>query len=288
MSVNLPKEKNALLRQIVGDLKSIPYVKAIVLGGSFATGFATEASDLDVGIYYHEVEPFSIGDVQSVAQKYAYDSVPTVTKFYEWGPWVNGGAWIQTAHGKVDFLYKNIDQIISTIENAKNGIWENHFEQQPPYGFSSIIFLAETQSCIPLNDPSDIIENLKQEVLHYPPKLKQAVIQQSLWAAEFTIWHAEQFAEKRDMYNTVGCLTRAVKNIVMVLFAINELYPIGDKRAIEILEKANITPTFLKQKIETILCADRNTLNKNIDFLKSLWLETVELTGGAYKPFYNL
>ncbi len=286
--MTLPQEKQELLNRIVQDLKVIPGVKALVLGGSFATGMATSSSDLDVGIYYTSNEPFDVLAITLVAEKYAHDSTLTVTNFYEWGPWVNGGAWIKTTHGKVDFIYKNIDQITTTIENAKNGIWENHFEQQPPYGFSSIIFLAETQTCIPLYDPDGIIEKLKRDVKDYPAKLKQSVIQQSLWAAEFTIWHAEQFVEKRDMYNIVGCLTRAVKSIVSTLFALNELYPIGDKRAIDIIERTAIKPPHFKEKIEAILTADANAPEKNIAHLKELWAGTVALTNGAYTSFYNL
>src|SRR4030095_2529359 len=286
--MKLPEEKQYILDNIVTDLKNIDNVRATVLGGSYATGTATEASDLDIGIYYFDKEPFDIEDIKSIAQKYARGGKPTVTEFYEWGPWVNGGAWIKTANGKVDLLYKNIEQVTSTIEKAKNGVWENNFEQQPPYGFSSIFFLAETKSCIPLYDPDNIIHELKLAVMHYPEKLKQTVIQQSLWSAEFTIWHADYFTERQDVYNTMGCLTRAVKNIVTALFSINEQYPIGDKRAVEFLEKSGIKPTQLKEKIDKILCADKNTLGNNIALLKTLWNETVELTLGAYKPFYNL
>jgi hypothetical protein len=286
--MKLPEEKQYLLENIINDLKNIHNVRAIVLGGSYATGTATGASDLDIGIYYFDKEPFHIEDIRTIAQKYASNGNPTVTGFYEWGPWVNGGAWIKTAHGKVDFIYKNIEQVTSTIEKAKNGIWENHFEQQPPYGFSSIIFLAETKTCIPLYDPDGIIQKLKSGVLYYPQKLKQTVIQQSLWAAEFTIWHADYFAEKQDVYNTMGCLTRAVKNIVSALFSMNELYPMGDKRAIEFLEQSNIKPAHLKEKIEKIVCADKNTLNNNIALLKTVFNETVALAPGIYKPFYNL
>src|SRR4030095_6610574 len=137
-------------------------------------------------------------------------------------------------------------------------------------------------------DPDNIIEKLKSAILNYPEKLKQAVIQQSLWSAEFTIWHAEYFARKQDVYNIMGCLTRAVKNIVTALFAINELYPIGDKRAIECIERSNIKPAHLKQKIENILCTDKNTIDNNIALLKTLWNETVKLSSVTYKPFYNL
>jgi hypothetical protein len=286
--MTLPKEKQGTLDRIILDLKTIANIRAIALGGSYAIGTATDKSDLDIGIYYFDKEPFDIEDIKSIAHKYASNDNATVTGFYEWGPWVNGGAWIETASGKVDLLYKHIEQITSTIENAKNGVWENHFEQQPPYGFSSIIFLAETKSCIPLYDPDGIIKKLKSEVQNYPAKLKQTVIQQSLWSAEFTIWHADYFAGKQDVYNTMGCLTRAIKNIVAVLFAINELYPLGDKRAIECLEKSRIKPAHLKQKIETILCSDKKTLDNNIALLKTLWDETVELAPGTYKPFYNL
>src|SRR6187431_1842351 len=136
--MKLPEEKQSILDRITKDLKNIDNIKAIVLGGSYATGMATDTSDLDIGVYYFKEEPFDINTIKLIAEKYANVDTPTVTGFYEWGPWVNGGAWIKTTNGKVDILYKNIDQITSTIENAKKGVWENHFEQQPPYGFSSL------------------------------------------------------------------------------------------------------------------------------------------------------
>jgi len=283
----LPKEKQETLNDIVTDLKQTDNVAAIVLGGSYSTGDTTETSDMDIGIYYSEKKPFSIYDIKNIAKKYAIGN-PTVTGFYEWGPWVNGGAWIETACGKVDFLYRNVEHVTATIEKAKRGEWENDFEQQPSYGFSSIIYLAETKNCIPLHDPNRVISELKAEVQIYPAKLKETVIQQSLWSAEFTIWHADYFCKKQDVYNITGCLTRAVKNIVTALFAVNELYPIGDKRAIEILEKAGRKPLNLKEKVERILCADKHTINHNIDSLKELFKETMELVSGTYNSFYKL
>jgi hypothetical protein len=221
-----------------------------------------------------------------VASKYSVTKNLTITDFYEWGPWVNGGAWIQTSCGKVDFLYRNLEQVAATIEKAKNGDWENDFGQQPPYGFTSLIYLAETQTCIPMYDPNKHIANLKKEILHYPIKLKETVIRQSLWSAEFTIWHAEYFFSKtEDIYNTMGCLTRALKNIVSALFAINEIYPLGDKRAIAVLEKAKKCPKQLKDKIEDILVLNKKKHNVNIDFLKKLFAETAELAQEYYKPF---
>lgn len=286
--MKLLADKQKLLDDFTTELKLIDGVKAIVLGGSYAIGLATEKSDLDIGIYYSEQRPFDIEKIKTVAHKFSNNEQPTVTGFYEWGPWVNGGAWINTEYGEVDLLYKNIDQIVKTIDNSINGIWENSFEQQPPYGFSSIIYLAETHSSIPLYDPENIISKLKDRIKQYPQKLKQSVVQQSLWSAEFTIWQAEKFANKTDIYNTVGCLTRAMNSIVSALFALNEIYPMGDKRAIEIIEKAKCKPTNLTNKIDTIFSCDKNSLAENVRLLKLLFNEIVELANGHYKPYYKL
>jgi hypothetical protein len=281
-------EKRKLLDAITADLKCIEGVKAIVLGGSYAAGFATESSDLDIGIYYAKQNPFEIQNINAIAEKYAANDNPIVTGYYEWGPWVNGGAWLSTPNVDVDLLYKNIEQITKVINDAKDGIWENSYDQQPPYGFSSVIFLAETKCCIPLYDPDGIISGLKESVEQYPQKLKRAIIQQSLWAAEFTIWQAGKFALNADLYNTAGCLTRATHQIVNAIFALNELYPMGDKRAIDILEKTNKKPSSFRSKVNTILNCTSNTLKENVNCLKMLFNEVVLLAEGQYQPHYEL
>lgn len=285
--MNLSTDKRDLLDRIVNDLKTIECIVAIVLGGSYATGMATEESDLDIGIYYHDHQFFNIEKIRNIAKNYALNNRFTVTELYEWGPWVNGGAWIETSSGKIDFLYRNIEQIKSTIAKAQRGECENHFEQQPPYGFSSVIYLAETQYCIPLYDPYAVIEQLKVTVQVYPQALKQTIVQDSLWSAEFTILHAEMFVNKGDVYNLVGCLARAIKNIVNALFAINEYYPIGDKRAITVLEGLKKRPFVLEKKINRILYLKENMLNDNVNALKNLFEEVVGLANNMYKPMYR-
>lgn len=285
--IGLPLQKQQLLQQVVEALAPIAGVCAIVLGGSYAQGAATDDADMDLGLYYLQDRPFDIGSIRQIAGRFA-TATPTVTGFYEWGPWVNGGAWIQTPAGKMDFLYRNIEQVTRTITDAQNGKWENHFEQQPPYGFSSLFYLAETQCCIPLMDASGSIRRLKEALNGYPPQLKKAVVSQTLWAAEFTIWNAGRFAAAGDVYNTIGCLTRAVKDIVAALFAVNERYPMGDKRAIPQLESAPVKPGRLAQKIGQILCAEKHTLTKNIQDLQALHTEVVALAAPLYEPLFRL
>ena len=145
-------------------MRSSPTVAAIVLGGSYARGTHHANSDLDLGIYYSEAAPFAIEEIRQVATQFSAGTPPVVTDFYEWGPWVNGGAWIHTTVGKVDFLYRNLEQVERTIQDAWQGVYQHHYDQQPTFGFYSVIYLAETHVCVPLFDPQAALPPLKQRV----------------------------------------------------------------------------------------------------------------------------
>lgn len=287
---NIPNRYQVLLRQLVGELVEIPGVAAIALGGSYASRTQHRDSDIDIGLYYLAEAPFDIAQVRRVAEGIA-DRPPTVTGFYEWGAWVNGGAWIHTAAGKVDFLYRNINQIERAIENAQLGIVEHDYDQQPTHGFFSIIYLAEMEICVPLYDPWLHIARLKQMMKPYPHKLKEKVISDSLWSAEFTLLHASSFAKSGDVYNTVGCLTRASSNLTQALFALNEKYFINDKRVMETLAGFARLPKGYIQQLTRILAHPGETaaeLTDTVSKMFAVWQSVVNLTEGKYQPRFKL
>lgn len=286
----LPPEKRTILAEIVRHLSSLANLEAVVLGGSYAQGAQGPDSDIDLGLYYFEQSPFAIDDVRQVAHAIS-SSAPVVTGFYEWGAWVNGGAWIHTAAGKVDFLYRNIDQVQRTITEAQAGRTTFDYLQQPPYGFRSVIYLAETHICQPLYDPKGIVAGLKRQVTPYPPGLKASIVQNNLWSTEFTLLHARNFAPKGDVYNTVGCLTRALSALTQALFALNETYFISDKRAIETIEAFAIRPDAYAERADRILGHPGLTpdeLAQTVSALSTLFSDVVERAQGMYQPKYPL
>lgn len=288
---HLPELKRQLLEQLVGQLCQVDGMAAIVLGGSYASGTQHAASDMDIGLYYREARPFSLADIRRIAEGVAVNGKATVTGFYEWGAWVNGGAWIHTPHSKVDFLYRNIDQVQQTIAEAQQGISRHDYDQQPTYGFHSVIYLAETQICLPLYDPDGLIAQLKRQVEVYPPKLKQKVIRDSLWSAEFTLLHARSFAAQGDIYNTVGCLTRAASNITQALFALNERYFIRDKQVLDtIAQFPNVPPGYIQQ-VKLVLACPGSTaqeLARSVGDLEQAWRSVVALAGVQYEPAFQV
>ena len=64
----------AILQAIATELQACSFLKGVVLGGSRATGIATEDSDIDIGIYYDGIDYdqlnaiMPIGKISSVAK----------------------------------------------------------------------------------------------------------------------------------------------------------------------------------------------------------------------------
>ncbi len=288
---HLPAQKQLLLHQLVEQLSGVEGVVAVVLGGSYAGGGYHKDSDLDVGIYYAAGEPFSVAAIRRIADAAALEGPTTVTDFYQWGAWVNGGAWIHTADGKVDFLYRNLDQVWRTIADAQQGIVHHDYGQQPTHGFFSVIYLAETQICIPVFDPTGVIAQLKEQVAVYPPRLKQKIVADSLWSAEFTLLHARDFAAQGDVYNTVGCLSRAASNLTQALFALNEVYFLRDKRVMERITAFRQTPSEYAERINHILGHVGETataLTAAVVAFSEIWAAVVSLDGVDYTPKFRL
>jgi Nucleotidyltransferase domain/Domain of unknown function (DUF4037) len=287
----MPAEKLRMLNTIVEAFQQVPNVTAVVLGGSYARGLARPDSDIDIGLYYREASPFSVERVKAVAEGIALTgSAPIVVGMYEWGPWVNGGAWIQTPAGDVDFIYRNLDQVHSVIEEGRQGRWRHDYDQQPPYGFRSVVYFGETLFCVPLHDPNGEILRLKDSVAAYPEPLKKRIVQESLWGAEFSMWYLHCYGNT-DVYLAAGCITRAAQFLVQALFALNEEYFLSDKYAMRLIDGFASRPRDFVSRLSFVLAnpgSDLAQLRRSAELLGDLWRETVELTAGAYKPRFEL
>ena len=83
---------DSILHQIKRELKDIPGIAGVVLGGSRARGTHHEKSDIDIGIYYDETEGFDIRQLGKIATKLDDKHRENlITPLGGWGPWVNAG-----------------------------------------------------------------------------------------------------------------------------------------------------------------------------------------------------
>ncbi len=288
----LPDDQRTVLSTVATALAQVTNVVAVVLGGSHATGLARVGSDLDIGVYYRESAPLAVDEVRAVAERVSTPgSVPVVTDLYGWGPWVNGGAWIQTPATKVDLIYRNLEQVRGVIEEGRRGVWRHDYDQQPPYGFRSVVYFAETRCCVPLHDPAGVIGELKALVARYPEPLKNRIVQDCLWGAEFSMWSCSGFAASEDVVNAVGCLTRVSQYVVQALFALNEEYFLNDKHTMRILGGLRLVPVDCLRRLSDVLSRpgrDCDELQASLAGLRQVWAEVVALSDGRYEPRFDL
>jgi hypothetical protein len=286
----LSLEQRALVDSLTRRLAEISGVAAVVLGGSFARGFATPDSDIDLGVLYREAAPFAIEPVRALAAEVNDTPDPVVTDFGVWGPWVNGGAWLTVRSQRVDFLYRSVEHLERVIADAHAGKFELHYGQLPPFGYLSATYLGDLEICIPLFDPSGVVAELKRHVAVYPEPLRRALVQTYLWASEFTLESfASKFAKRGDVLGTAGCLGRVAHQLVLVLFALNRRYLLSDKTALaEIASFAQAPRDFGARVTRTLSRVGDSAIElaRSVDSIAELVAETIQLAGPLYRRPY--
>jgi len=105
-------QHSEFVQKIVDQLTHVEGMKAIVLGGSWASGTQRPDSDIDLGLYYSDDSPLDVSHIRKIAIELNDVPNPVVTDLGGWGSWVNGGAWLTIKGQRVDFLYRNTDFVL--------------------------------------------------------------------------------------------------------------------------------------------------------------------------------
>ena len=269
-----------LLQHIVEQLQPVRGLKAIVLGGSYASGSQRPDSDLDIGLYYQDEQALDITHLRSLAVRLNATSDPVVTELGGWGYWVNGGAWLTIEGQRIDFLYRNIDFVSSILDECTAGHIRSDFWQQPAYGFHNFMYCTESAICKPLYDPDQIIEQLKARVATYSPRLQRAIIDHFLWQARFTIENTYKPAARGEIYLVTGALARIIHCLIQVLYAINQTYYLSEKKLALDLATFHIRPDHFLVRINTLLGATGHTaaqLQASLTAAEALYKELAQL-----------
>lgn len=284
----LTPHQHHVLRRVVAALSPVPGIRAVVLGGSHARGRARPDSDLDIGLYYAEDDPFDVQTIRSVAISLNDSPDPVVSDIGGWGRWVDGGAWLMIEGQRVDLLYRSLAHVERTLADAEAGRFEIDTEQQPPFGFFGPTILGELAIAQPLVDPDSIIVHLKTRVSPMPEALVRAVVQDRLWQVEFGLKaFAPKFAAAGDVYGVAGCLTRFSHALVLTLFALNRVYLLNDKSALAEVQEFGRAPHAFAALLQGTLGAIGSTPSSQdaaIAALHDLFCETRALAGDLYAP----
>jgi hypothetical protein len=272
----------------MAELRGVAGLIALTLGGSWASGRQRPDSDIDLGLYYGPEEPLDVAAIKEIAARLNDTPDPVVTELGGWGPWVNGGAWLTIAGHRTDFLYRDLGLVADTIDECLAGRSKPDYWQQPPYGFHSQIYCAEIKWCRPLYERRPVIAPLKAKVTAYPQALKRRVVDGFLWSAWFTLEHARKFAERGEPYLVAGCLTRAVAELVQVLYGLNETFFFSDKHVYRDVAGFAIAPADFMARVDALMGGgvSESELTRRIELADTLRREVLALAGDLYTARY--
>lgn len=224
-----------LARELAARLGTIPGLVAVVLGGSYARGDASPDSDIDLGLYYDPADPPALADLRALAAEIDDQGrAEAVTPFGEWGPWINGGAWLVVQGQRVDWLYRDLTRVAQSFAECEAGQVRAYYQVGHPHAFYNHIYVGEAHLCQPLFERDGRLAALRARTVPYPPALKAALIQ-GLWEAGFSLENARKPAARGDVAHVAGYLYRAVAMMTQALFAVNETYCINEKGALRVV-----------------------------------------------------
>src|SRR5215218_11338932 len=150
---------------MAAGLAAVGGVEAVTLGGSRARGAADAAADWDLGVYYRG--DLDVPAVRALAM--GYDPTAEVVGRGGWGPWVDGGAWLTVADGRVDWIYRDLDRVERVAADCAAGRVECHHQTGHPHGFWTSAYVAEVALARVLVDRGGVLAALR--AAPYPPAL---------------------------------------------------------------------------------------------------------------------
>ncbi|MFF2109198.1 nucleotidyltransferase domain-containing protein [Rhodococcus koreensis] len=220
--------QDAVLRPLAGRLCLVDGVVGVTLGGSRARGTHTAESDYDLGVYYRGA--LDTDGLTALAQKWA-GAGASATRTGEWGPWVDGGAWLSYDGRAVDWLYRDLDRVASVWQDSQQGVYRFHAQTGHPFGFADFAYAGELASAVILVDPSGQLAEFRTAMQHYPDALRDALVRRGLWEAEFVTALARKAIPRADTTYVAGCLFRAVCLCAHALHAHARRWLISEKGA---------------------------------------------------------
>jgi len=237
------------LRELGQRLCEVAGVVAVLLGGSRARGEHVPESDFDLGLYYRA--PLDIDSLEGLARALAGPEA-RVTRPGEWGPWVDGGGWLRIGGAAVDWIYRDLDRVRRSWDDAQAGRYDFHFQIGHPLGVPDFMYVGEVALGVVLADRSGEITALQQAARHYPSRLRDALVA-GLWEASFTIDMARKAVSRGDTAYVAGRLFRVVEVCAHALHGHAGQWLINEKGAVASAGRLPEAPAGFAERAQGVL-----------------------------------
>jgi hypothetical protein len=236
------EELPAAVTSLATDLARLPGAVAVVLGGSRATGTHRPDSDWDLGVYHRGgLEP---ADLRRMA-----GDTGVVSELGEWGPIMNGGAWLTVDGMAVDVLYRDLATIERWTADAAQGRFEILTQNGYLAGAPTYLPAGELALCRVLH--GDLPRPAFTDAL--------AVAARARWEgkAAVSLMFAGIHADAGDAVACAGMLAQATLCAAHARLATRREWVLNEKRLVERaglgeVERAMIRTGGLEARVEAV------------------------------------
>ena len=251
-----------VLREVVSELSGLPFVEGIVLGGSRATGMATESSDIDVGIYY-DSHLIDFRQLNLIAKKLDDERRENlICSEGEWGNWVNCGGWLTVQGYDVDLILRDIKRVEACVEQTDAGDISMHYQTGHPHAYFNVMYRGELASSKVLYG-NEKLKRLKERAECYPEKLKSALLSFFMFEAKFSCTLAKN----------------------QVIFALNEIYCLNEKKALKRIKNFPVSPYNYSERANQALMLNEENMMEHIEMIEQLCCEAEDLLNQQIRAY---
>jgi nucleotidyltransferase-like protein len=260
---------------LAGELVTVGGLVGVVLGGSRARGDHTPESDTDLGLYYRR--PFDVGRLGELARELAGPGA-MVTEPGGWGPWTDGGGWLQLDGHPMDWIYRDVDRVHAVWAGAEQGRYGFHQQAGHPLGFADHAYPGELALCRILADPTGELTALRQRVRVFPRPLAVALVE-GLWEADFLVAQARKAVPRGDAGYVAGCLFRLVGVCAHALHGAAGRWLVNEKGAVAAAAALPGAPGRFRERVTTVFSivdGDPIRLAEALELAADLVLDTAD------------
>ncbi len=268
-----------LLQRIAGELALCPFVAGVVLGGSRATGTATETSDIDIGIYYdgEQIDFDRLNEIAASLDDGHRENL--ICREGGWGNWVNCGGWLTVERYHVDLILRETGRVRDILDRTDRGETAAHYQTGHPHGYVDAMYRGELAAGRVLYARDRGFEQMKRRAESYPEELRRALISFFMFEANFSCSLARAYAGRDDVYYVAGHLFRAASALNQVMFALNRTYCLNEKKAVLRIRDFPLTLPDYAARVNGLFNLTPESLAGSIEELEKLCREAEALAG---------
>jgi Domain of unknown function (DUF4037) len=260
---------NSRANELASQLAALPYLEAVILGGSISTGLVDDHSDCDLYAYTRQaIEP----SAREAILRPRAARLELQRDFWEWED-----TWIEHDGRKFEIMYRG-------CEHAEQEVERRLFCYEASVGYTTCVLHTLAHGRV-LVDRNGWFEALQQRVLNtsYPDELVRAVIAKNFPVLGPIISSYEDQIEsayaRRDLVSLVHRTAAWLASYFDIVFAVNRQYHPGEKRLLAQAARLPTSPANMADDLARI-CSKASDLDYCVaDHLKqarerlATWLE---------------